>query len=214
MSESTEAYAVSDDMIRQAVGFLKLEPLVNIDPNDHKALKDHVEKVAVIFELTKMRLDSHVPLTKLSHAFNLWGLDLSFEPWVMNILHQPSMTPLERVEEIVRGQTFLQSGASAIDYPLYCIIKYQNRMPDEIYEPADIHCAADIALKIAQSHDIKDLHNTYFIVEMILTLGENFMEVSSCDFMQQVMKDNALTPDQKIDQCYAWLTDNLDGRLQ
>ena len=207
MSELVD-FDVDKEVMRQAVGLLKLEPLAYTDPNDHKALSDCVKQAAVISDVHKMQLDDPEALCKLALAVEQWTIDFAFEEWAMSIFINKYMTAEERVNELYRYRAFMDVGPEAIDFPLYCILKYNDRNDDD-YPPQDIHAAANIGLKIAQTHNITDLVNTYFCVEMLLVAGENYMENPAYKPMQLYLKNPSLNPSQKVDESYIWLTANM-----
>lgn len=210
MTDTVE-FDIDEGVMRQAVGYLKMEPLAHTDPNDHEELTACVEKAAVICDVHKMKVSSPELLTQLALAVEQWTIDFAFEDWAMNIFINKYMSPEERIKELYRYRAFMDVGPEAIDFPLYCILRFNNSYVDEDYEPQDIHAAADLGLKIAQAYGITDLVNTYFCVEMLLVAGEDYMALPAYKPMQIFFQNNSLSATQKIDESYAWLTANLDS---
>lgn len=205
----TEQKPVDPNIVRQAAGFLKMEPLAHTDPNDNAKINQLVEDAATLFEVKGIEITEPTPVTQIALAVELWGRQLLLEDWLHRIMADGTMALEERIAEVFSNMAFMQAGPEAIDFPLYCIVKYQKDYLDTEYEPADIHCAADIALKIASDNNITDLRNTYGCVELVLLAGENFMESDEFSALHNIFKNDNDKPREKVNKGFDWLLSYL-----
>ncbi len=202
---------VGEDLVRQAIGLLKMEPLAHIDPNDHIRVGNCVKTALIPTEIFKLNFTSPEPLSKLALAVELWGREFPCEKWATSILSSEEFTTEEKVSELFRAKAFQDVGPEAIDFSAYCIIRFADRHPEWDYENQEIHVASQMGLKIAREHHITDLDSTYFCVEMVLISGLDFIEAPECQPMKAIFEDDTLTSIYKIDKSYHWLTENLDS---
>jgi hypothetical protein len=204
---------VGHDVIRQATGLLKLAPLVESDPTNQNDI-DSLIGIALIyckvFNLTPIDKDS---LKDLALAVELWGEKFYTQEPMKSVLIRHGLQVKDRIAELYRAKAFEDVGSHAIDFPTYCIIRYQDRHIDDASNE-DIFLAANLGLKIAESHHIKDLNNAYFCAELILVCGSNFMEDNELLPMKQAFKNNQLSSTQKVDEAYQWLTKHLANAQQ
>jgi hypothetical protein len=204
---------VGHDIIRQATGLLKLAPLPMSDPTNQNQIDSLIGKALVycdVFNLSPIDKDS---LKSLALAVELWGEKFYNEEPMKSVLYREGLTVRERIAELYRVRAFEEVGSHAIDFPTYCIIRYQDRNIDDA-SAEDIFLAATIGLKIAEAHHIKELDSTYFCVELVLVSGSNYMEDEAFHPMKQALKNNQLTSVQKIDEAYEWLTQHLATEQQ
>jgi len=199
---------VGADIIRQATGLLKLAPLPISDPSNQNQMALLIHKALIycsVFKLSKIDKDS---LKDLALAVELWGDKFYTEASMISVLHRDGLTTQERISELYRAKAFEDVGSHAIDFPTYCIIRYQDRNIDDASRE-DIFLAAEIGLKIAKEHNITDLDNSYFCAELVLVSGTNFMDEQALTPMKQAFENNVLNSTQKVDEAYEWLTEYL-----
>ena len=199
---------VGPNVIRQAAGLLKLAPLPKSDPNSQNQIDSLIGQALIYCEVFKLSPIDKDSLKDLALAIELWGAKFYNEEPMKSVLYRDGLSVRERISELFRARSFEEVGSHAIDFPTYCIIRYQDRNIDDA-SAEDIFLAANLGLKIAQGHHIKDLNNTYYCVELILVSGSNFIEDGEFLPMKQAFKNNQLSSLQKIDEAYEWLTEHL-----
>lgn len=201
---------IDENEIRQAIALLKLEPLAYTDPNDQKKLEEIVDISLYLCKLYNSYPRKAETLTQLSLALEQWGAEVTLEEWFRQIMIDASFSPEERVAELYRAKIFQDVGPDAIDFSTYCILRYKRRKAGDTFDNKDIHIASQVGLRIAQSHEILDLTNTYFCVEMLLICGVDYIKNPDFKPMRDFFEKTELTATQKIDESYEWLIENLE----
>ncbi len=188
---------------------LKVSPLVNTDPNDQAALEHLAETAIQKCERYKMDTAHLEAVLLMAQTIEQLGHDFDEQDWVKRIFTDAHDDGEQKIQEIHQYRLFQDVGPKAIDFPLYCILKFQRRMPTSQYEAADIHYASDIALQIAPQYQITDLLNTYACMELLLVTGGLLTKHPVCAPMQDFLNASSLTSDQKTAECYQWLNRNM-----
>ena len=204
---------LTDDYKRRIAAELKLEPLINIDPNDQQAINSLVATAVSI--CNKFTIDSAdaKTLKLMALSVNQWGDEFYQQAWAEEILKDDQETDLQKLQELHLYNLFGKAGPTAIDFPAYCILKYRRRVPNHEYEPAEIHVASEIGLEIAKKAQINDMLNSYNCVELVLIIGGNFLNNPLCDDVAKVFARTDFNSDEKIDFAYRWLNENFDTLL-
>lgn len=201
---------IDEGEIRQTVALLKLEPLAYTDPNDQETLEELVEIALFMCKTADAPLSKAEPLKLLALAIEQWGRETTMQEWFRHIMIDKSISPEERINELYRAKIFQDVGPDAIDFSTYCILRYNRRNPDNTYENEDIHVASLVGLNIAQSHDVIDLTNSYYCVEMVLVCGDDYIKNPDFKPMREFFLNAELTSTQKVDESYEWLTENIE----
>jgi len=196
-------------LANSVAALLKLEPLIEIDPNDQISLLKLVEQAHQIAFDYKFNNTGPEILKKLALAINRLGADFANLTWVARILSEGEQDEQARADELFLYMAYQKIGPDSIDFSAYTILKFKRQYPESEYRNEDIHVASQMALKIAREHNINDLLNTYSCVEIILFTTVDFTRDPVCAPLKGVFENNQLSSDEKIAQSFAWLSENL-----